>query len=495
MKNITLIWPFNMQAVKIPELFPIGLGFLMDNIDQSKYDLTFIDCAIEKWHPDSQELVERLESSNANLVGVSWWSNNTPMVERTLQTIKRVLPNAVVVVGGPHPSAYGESLIRSANIDYVFYGEAEVGFPQLIDLLAQYGVGKIPETELGNVDGLIFLDRFGMLRKNKQSMEPDIDVLGSLDYERLQLRRYQEQGYSYGGKVARESGLTAPMVATRGCPYKCNFCAAPAMNGKRLRRHSFEYITHHMSELYQKHDVRHIAIVDDNFTLDKKWAKAVCKHIAGLGYSDLTLSTPNGIRMERMDEELAQDMRAAGWREIVIAPESGSPRTLEEMDKHLNLAIVPTVIDMLHKADLRVNAFFILGYPAETMDDLLLTETFVDGLDLDNINLHIFQPLPGTPIFDRLVAAAEIPANFVPGSYQQVTYKPRHLEKEQVRDVYNRILNKFRDKKGWVTMNRNVAVVRENAELYGNELAGKDSPVLRPAVVSGGYSQVLVREN
>nr|VFJ92734.1 MAG: Radical SAM superfamily protein [Candidatus Kentron sp. H]VFJ93248.1 MAG: Radical SAM superfamily protein [Candidatus Kentron sp. H]VFK00461.1 MAG: Radical SAM superfamily protein [Candidatus Kentron sp. H] len=264
--------------------------------------------------------------------------------------------------------------------------------------------------------------------------------------------------------------LTAPLVTTRGCPYKCNFCSAPMMNGRQLRRHSVGYIREQILRLYHEHAVRHIAFVDDNFTLNTKWAKTVCQAIAELALPGLVVGTPNGIRLSRLDRELAYLMRQAGWRELVIAPESGSPRTLLEMDKDLDLALVPRVVEMIHNADLRVAAFFVLGYPSETMQDLLMTEKFIADNEFDEIYLHIFQPLPGTPIFDRLVSADEIDRNFMPGGYQQVTYKPRFLDKTQIRDVYNRILIDFQVRHGNDPERKPPAVLRSHeSQLYGED--------------------------
>ncbi len=472
MKNkVTLIWPFNMHAQKIPELFPIGLGYLIDNIDAQRFDVNLLDCAIQDFHPESQEFKNELVRLSPNVVGISWWSNNTPIVELTISVIKQVLPDVTIIVGGPHPSAYGEQLIRHHNIDFVFYGEAEIGFPKLLDFFLGSPDGPISSEFLSVVEGLIYLDDEGEVHKTSQSLENDLDRLGAIEYGRLGLTQYQEKGYSYGGKAVRTDQLTAPMVATRGCPYKCNFCAAPAMNGRKVRKHSIPYLLKHITTLYEKYHVRHIAFVDDMFTLDIQWAQAVCEGIEGLNLQDFTVSTPNGIRLERMNLDLAKSMKRAGWKELVIAPESGSPRTLKEMEKGLHLEKVKPVIELLHEAELKVAAFFIIGYPNETMDDLLLTEQFIYDHDFDDLCLHIFQPLPGTPIFDRLVQQGEITSTFVPGSYQQVTFKPKFLEKDQVRDVYNRILNTFRDSKGWKYKDAHVASVRQPDQLYGAEMA------------------------
>ena len=98
----------------------------------------------------------------------------------------------------------------------------------------------------------------------------------------------------------------------RGCPYTCTFCMGPLMTGRKVRRHSIERITGTIRTLYHEYGVRYISIVDDNFTMHVRWAEDVCNAIVALGLPDLTMGTPNGIRMEKMTESLAAAMARAG---------------------------------------------------------------------------------------------------------------------------------------------------------------------------------------
>jgi radical SAM superfamily enzyme YgiQ (UPF0313 family) len=235
------------------------------------------------------------------------------------------------------------------------------------------------------------------------------------------------------------------------------------MAGRKVRRHSVGQITGVIRSLYHEYGVRYISIVDDNFTMHVRWAEEVCNAIAALGLPDLTLGTPNGIRMEPMTQGLAAAMARAGWKEVLIAPESGSPRTLREMRKQLDLGIVPGVVDLFHRVGIKVSAFFIIGYPGETMDDIAMTERFMFENRFDFCGISIFQPLPGTAIFQTLVSQRRIPENFVPGHYQQVTFQPAQIDKQTLCDEYNRLWNAYRESKGLPIKNRRIATVRLDA--------------------------------
>jgi radical SAM superfamily enzyme YgiQ (UPF0313 family) len=144
LKRLTFIWPFNIHASRIPELFPIGLGYLIENV-KDIVEVSLLDCALHRLYPESPEFIEQLRALQPDMVGISWWSNNTKTVEMTLRTLKTHFPHIQVIVGGPHPTAYGEQLIQRDDIDYVFYGEAEMGLTKLLKKIKRRGSVDTPD--------------------------------------------------------------------------------------------------------------------------------------------------------------------------------------------------------------------------------------------------------------------------------------------------------------------------------------------------------------
>ena len=161
-----------------------------------------------------------------------------------------------------------------------------------------------------------------------------------------------------------------------------------------------------------------------------------------------------------MDRDLLELMVRAGFEEVTIAPESGSKHTLTLMRKQMNLAKVAPFVDLCHEVGLKVKANFIIGFPGETIEDVLLTEDFIKESDFDQIGLAFFQPLPGTPIHEDLVAAGEITDHFVPGRYSQITYVSPGMDPEALCEAFNRTMNNFRRSKGWKFKNDKVGSIR-----------------------------------
>jgi magnesium-protoporphyrin IX monomethyl ester (oxidative) cyclase len=202
------------------------------------------------------------------------------------------------------------------------------------------------------------------------------------------------------------------------------------LSGTAMRKHSPEYVTNWIKELYAE-GIRFINIIDDNFTFDLEYAKDICRHIISLGLKDLSFGTPNGVRMQRGDTELWTLMKDAGWKAVCIAPESGSKRTLKRMKKGLNPDVIPGIVRDIKQAGLYVHAFFIIGYPGDTMEDLIDTRKLILNTDMDSFSLFIFQALPGTPVFDDLVRSGEITQAHVPTTesfFQIHSYRTPSLE-------------------------------------------------------------------
>ena len=179
------------------------------------------------------------------------------------------------------------------------------------------------------------------------------------------------------------------------------------------------YLIRFIHSLYDERGIRSFSILDDNFTFDTTYAKDFCRSIIKLGLKNVEFCTTNGIRMQRGDKELWSLMKKAGWKIIIIAPESGSIRVLRLMRKGLNPSVVPKIVSQIKKSGLHVTANFIIGFPGETVRDVDKTFALIRKANIDFANIHYFQPLPGTPIYDELVLKKEIPADFIPGNYEK----------------------------------------------------------------------------
>lgn len=386
--------------------FPMALGYLKSNIP-ARHQVELLDCTLEEMPPDDVRFAEKVQSFQPDVVGISVSSFMLLESLHHLSVVKRILPHICTVMGGPHPSIYGAKVIEHEWVDFVLQGECELSFPLLLDLLGQ-------EDAYDGIPGLIF-QRGGAIIQNPIQIQDDLDQIKPPDYHALQLNRYLDAGYNYGGIHEK----SAPIWVTRGCPFRCKFCAASMINGHAVRIHSLSYLDHWIDTLRQDFDIRQFAIIDDMFTYNKEFAKSFCRHmiqrkIKGTLDSEIIFTTPNGVHMASIDDELLLLMKQAGWKTITIAPESGSRKILRKMKKGINPDKVPAIIDRIRHAGLYARCFFIMGYPGETREDFGQTLKLIRKCRMDAFDIARFIPFPGTPVFDELVESKQISSEYIP---------------------------------------------------------------------------------
>ena len=398
----------NPHGFDVSSVIPLSLGYLKSNVAHpDNFEIRILDCSLLDITSDSLLFKDCIRNFGPKVVGITTWSPMYDEALRCARVAKSIDADIATAMGGPHPSGYWENVIKNEEIDFVFRGESENDFSLFLDRMFE---GR---TDFDDIEGLVFKDEDGTVVGGKViGLVEDLDSIKLPDYEVIELPTYIERGYKY---LTRES-YNAPIWATRGCPYRCEFCASPMISGKAVRKHSPKYLVDWIHHLKARYGIKHVNIIDDNFTFHVKYAKEVCNDLIAANLQ-VTISTPNGIRMNRGDTDLWQLMYQAGWRTMFVAPESGSANTLGLMKKDLDLSVVPPIIRDMQAAGLYVIGFFILGYPGETYDDLLETRKFVMKCGFDFFKFHVFQAIPGTPIYDKLVLEGQISTTYLPSEY------------------------------------------------------------------------------
>lgn len=404
--------------------FPLSLGYLKSNLPD-KYETRIFDGTFENAPAASQQFQDCVRKFKPDIVGITVYSVTCLEAMKTARVCKEINPDVVTIFGGPHPSTFPDLTMENPAIDYLFRGEAELSFPAFLNRLASGG-------SFDGVAGLTYRQD-GRLKKNDIWLDDNLDAIRIPDYRALRLDEYIARGYFYGGSYGR----TAPIWVTRGCPYRCAYCSASLINGVRVRLHSIDYMVDWIDFLYKESNIRQFTIIDDNFTYHIEFAKEFCRRMIALRESrhfaeKIRFTTPNGIRMERIDDELLALMKRAGWEEVGIAPESGSKRTLKRMRKTVDPDKVPAIVDRIKAAGLAVRGFFIVGYPGETGEDIRATIKLIRTSRFDAILIGRFFPVPGTPVFDELVSCGEIAPDYLPRD-QNI---PRPFQNEIEEGIY-----------------------------------------------------------
>ena len=403
--RVLFVWPKNEGGLLS---IPLGFAYLFGNCLDEQFKFGLIDCVLDHLSGTDPEFINRVTSFSPSVLAVSGSSSNFSETQSILQAVKKLDRKIVTIVGGPHVTACGPQVIEQENIDFLFLGEAEIGFKQFLKSLSGQST-----TSFAEIQGLVYRDKDGACHFSEPARIENLDALSLPDYDAVNIDRYIEAGSTYLSTKER----CAPIYCTRGCPYHCKFCSVPSISGRTLRRHSVPYLIDNIKYLYERKKIRGFNVVDDNFTFDIEFAKEFCRQVIASGFEEIEFNSPNGIRMQRGDSELWTLMKHAGWQTITVAPESGSQRVLQLMGKELDLSPVPGIIADMKKAGLLINGFFMSGYPGETEDDLRETEKFIKTCGFDNVYVASFQPMPGTQIYEELVANGTLCTHHLPGYF------------------------------------------------------------------------------
>jgi radical SAM superfamily enzyme YgiQ (UPF0313 family) len=293
---------------------------------------------------------------------------------------------AITVVHGSD-STDNPLVFLENGFDYVLCGEAE-------ESLARLCRSILDAEEVPELDGMVKLDERGRLVRSSQrlSKNPEWAELPLPARDLVDMEPYRKAWINAHGYFSTN------MVSSRGCPYKCNWCAKP-ISGNKFHLRSAAAVAEEMKLLKMSAGVQHIWFGDDVFALDRHWVQRFAEEITRI---DAAVPFKIQSRADLMSETTVRSLKAAGCAEVWMGVESGSQTILNAMDKGLTLSSVRTARRLLKEAGIRVCFFLQFGYPGETWAELQETIAFVRETQPDDVGISFSYPLPGTVFYEHV---------------------------------------------------------------------------------------------
>jgi anaerobic magnesium-protoporphyrin IX monomethyl ester cyclase len=190
------------------------------------------------------------------------------------------------------------------------------------------------------------------------------------------------------------------MSASRGCPFRCNWCSKPIWGNQYLQRPALE-VAAEMGYLKRHFAPDHIWFADDIFGFRADWVETFANAVAA---DDCGVPFTIQIRPDLLSVRMARALRRAGCAEAWLGAESGSQRILDDMDKGTTVAEILTARQRLQAEGIRVGFFIQLGYIGEQLEDILATRQLVEMARPDDVGVSVSYPLPGTKFYERVKA-------------------------------------------------------------------------------------------
>lgn len=373
----------------------------------------------------------------------------TNMREAAFEMISMAKQKGCTVIVSSSDSTDHFQMYLDKGADFIMMGEAEVTLKELIHALSA-GVTKFEEIE-----GLAYIKDGNVFKTARRNVIKELDELPFPAWDLIDIEPYRNMWLQHAGYFSMNMGTT------RGCPFKCNWCAKP-IYGNRYNSRSAENVVAELKMLKEKYNFDHIWFCDDIFGLKPGWVK----HFADLTEKeDLKLKFKIQARADLlMQENYIKDLARAGCDNIWMGAESGSQKILDAMDKGTTVEQIYESTELIKKHGMKPSFFIQFGYPGETKDDIKKTIRMINTLLPYDIGISVSYPLPGTKFFEKVQSELVGKANWTDSdelvlmfknTYQPAFYKRlhRYVHKNYRRHLAMHQIKKLLRKPGTLTIN------------------------------------------
>lgn len=430
----------------------LGLAYLAAVAEREGHEVRILDCARGL---DWNSIVREGKTFRSEVVGVTATTPTFKNAVKTATLLREVVPEAVFIIGGPHPTAAPEHTASSRLFDYIVLGEGEETFIEVLKHLEGKGTAKVDE-----IPGLAFRRDDKLFFTPQRKRIEDLDSLPFPSRGLLPpLKAYHPTPASY-----RKLPL-AHIITSRGCPMKCTFCDR-AVFGQRYRERSAGNVLAEVEEAVTKHGAREIRFFDDCLTLNRKRLEEICR-----GLKKMRPSIPWTCLtcVNLVDRDMLGMMHEAGCWQILYGLESGDDHILKTLGKGNTVEQNRSAVKWTSEARIRVRADFLVGTPEETMESLNKTLNFAKGLPIDFAHFNKFVPFPGTDLYRRLTKHGfkfDFSSNSSTLNHDALVFVPPKIPKGDYRAFLDRAYTDFYLRPNYLV--RRLFAMRTLTELLGN---------------------------
>lgn len=304
--------------------------------------------------------------------------------------------------------------------DFILLGEAEITLLELVNAIAEN------KKDHFNIEGIAFRHNDAVVKTRRRNVIKELDSLPFPAWEMIDMEPYRRMWLKHAGYFSMNMGTT------RGCPFKCNWCAKP-IYGNRYNSRSPHHVVTELKMLKEKFSFDHIWFCDDIFGLKPGWVKEFAGLVENAGLS-FKFKMQGRVDL-LLQEDNIRDLARAGCDNIWMGAESGSQKILDAMDKGTTVEQIHEATVLLKKCGIKPSFFIQFGYPGETKQDIEKTIAMINRLLPYEIGISVSYPLPGTAFFEKVKTELKEKTNWTDSdelalmfrnTYQPAFYKQLH---------------------------------------------------------------------
>jgi anaerobic magnesium-protoporphyrin IX monomethyl ester cyclase len=350
---------------------PLGIGYLISSIrryfGKDKFEFRVINSMME----------EEINSFKPHIIGIS---STTQNYNRAIDYAKIAKSYELpVICGGVHITMLPSSLTKDMDIGVI--GEGEKTICDLLNLFLEKN--SFMANDLQKINGITYWnDSASRATTEKREL---INPLDKIDQPARDVFDIGENTY---------------MFTSRGCPYRCTFCASSRFWDK-VRLFSAEYVANEIQFLYETYGVKTISFYDDIFSIDEKRVRNILNLLKSRGIWGKVGFTC-AIRANLVNDKLIELLKELGVHTIGMGLESGCDETLKYLKKdNISLSDNERAVKIIRKHKIPVMlGTFIIGSPIENEDSIMQTLRFIKKSKLDDFEVYVLTPFPGTPVWE-----------------------------------------------------------------------------------------------
>jgi len=397
---------------------PLGTLYAASLMRENGFDVSLFDVMFSK---QPEEIISALDEHQPDLFvlyddGFNYLTKMclTNMRDAAFKMIKLAKERGCTVIVSSSDSTDQYEQYLNEGADFILIGEAEFTLLELAQSINN------KQNNYTQIQGLAFKDNDALKKTSRRTVIRELDALPLPAWDLVNITPYKQSWLKHAGYFSMNIGTT------RGCPFKCNWCAKP-IYGNRYNSRSPENVIKELKLLKEKYQFDHIWFCDDIFGLKPGWVNEMAE-LAKKEKLQFRFKIQSRADL-LLQESYVTALARAGCENVWIGAESGSQKILDAMDKGITVDQIYKAVKLLKQYGINPSFFIQFGYPGETKADIKLTMKMINELLPYEIGISVSYPLPGTVFYEKVKLQLKEKTNWTDSNEMALmfrnTYQPQ----------------------------------------------------------------------